>query len=92
MLNVHSMNMNMLFVILLSTLSTVVYACNDHKSGIVYTSKDSEAVVYREFPENYSVRPYCPTGKQVTEILMMPYCGKNVSLYPLPNCGKSFLN
>lgn len=93
MFNIHSVNMLfVIFVIFISIHSTVLCDdCDDRDTGPIYSSYDGVPIIYREFPANYSVRPFCPKGQQVTEISMMPTCNaKNITLYPLPDCGELF--
>lgn len=92
MFNKHSVNMFLvIFVIFLSTYSTVLCDCDDRETGPIYSSYEGAPLVYREFPANYSVRPFCPKSQQITEISMIPTCNaKNIPLYPLRDCGESF--
>lgn len=90
MFNLHCVNMFfVIFLISISTYSTVLCDCEDGDTGPIYSSYDEAPVVYREFPANYSVRPYCSIGQQMTEVLMMPTCNaKNIPVYPIPDCGE----
>lgn len=81
---------SLIFVIFISTYSTVLCDCDDRQTTPIYSSYEGGTLVYREFPANYSVRPFCTKGQLITETLMTPTCNaKNIPLYPLPDCGKS---
>lgn len=81
----------MILLIFLLTHSIVLCDCDDRDTEPIYSYQDSGTIVYREFPANYSVRPFCPEGQQLTNMLMMSNCNAdNVALYTIPDCGKNF--
>lgn len=92
MFSMLSMSMVLVSLVLIfSILSTVISDCDDRDTGPITSLYGNAPVIYREFPANYSVRPFCPEGQQVTEISMMRTCNaKDVPIYPIPSCGKNF--